>query len=70
MSQVPREAIVVSTSSTKHYGVEVSSEINDVLDKGRPVRTERDGTIRVLTVGVNPKLFFKVDHTVFVADWP
>ncbi|KAL3954485.1 hypothetical protein ACCO45_010048 [Purpureocillium lilacinum] len=47
LSKLPREAIVTSTSSTRHYGVEAWSVFRSAEDLGQPTRVWRDGTTRV-----------------------
>lgn len=50
LSMLPQKATVVSTSSTKHYGVEALGVIDAVEDYGQPTRVGLDGLIRVKKV--------------------
>jgi hypothetical protein len=51
LSKLPQEATVVSTSSTKHYGVEARSKFNDREDAGMPTMIDAyDGCKRVYTM--------------------
>ncbi|KAK5662380.1 hypothetical protein OQA88_8290 [Cercophora sp. LCS_1] len=47
LSILPQRAVVVSTLSTKHYGVEAREGVDDVLDAGQPTMKLLDGTTRV-----------------------
>ena len=44
---LPQKAIVVSTSCTKHYGVEAWEVIDPVKDYGQPTLVFLDGLTRV-----------------------
>jgi hypothetical protein len=57
LSLLPHKASVVSTSSTKHYGVSAWSVKSTKLDAGQPAQSWRDGTTRVETVS-HPHLQF------------
>ncbi len=50
LSQIPREAVVVSTSATRHYGVEANVLFDKNLHNGQRTFTTRDGHVRVLGV--------------------
>ncbi|KAH7316965.1 putative hsp70 protein [Stachybotrys elegans] len=47
LSQLEREATVISTSSTKHYGVEAWQVMDPVIDINQPSRISRNGFTRV-----------------------
>lgn len=47
LSRMPREAIVTSTSATRHYGVDADCHIDPILDIGRPTKVWPDGSLRV-----------------------
>ena len=47
LSMLPQKAIVVSTSCTKHYGVEAWEVIDPVKDYGQPTLVFLDGLTRV-----------------------
>ncbi|KAK0648651.1 putative hsp70 protein [Cercophora newfieldiana] len=51
LSSLPRKASVISTSSTKHYGIELWEIKDDGKDGGQPTQNWRDGTTRVAKVG-------------------
>ncbi|KAK2691598.1 hypothetical protein QWA68_007810 [Fusarium oxysporum] len=46
LSRLPGEAIVTSTSATRHYGVRSWNVHDPVLDAGQPTELWRDGTTR------------------------
>ncbi|KAK4450231.1 hypothetical protein QBC34DRAFT_484501 [Podospora aff. communis PSN243] len=50
LSLLPHKASVVSTASTKHYGVSLWTPKDDELDAGQPAEKRPDGTIKVNTM--------------------
>ncbi|KAJ3537626.1 hypothetical protein NM208_g6234 [Fusarium decemcellulare] len=46
LSRLPGEAIVTSTSATRHYGVSSWGHHDPILDAGQPTKVWRDGTTR------------------------
>ncbi|KAH6658942.1 putative hsp70 protein [Truncatella angustata] len=50
LSQLSHETAVVSTSATKHYGVEAWARKDPDRDEGQPTEVWRDGSTRVETV--------------------
>ncbi|KAH8663252.1 hypothetical protein BGZ61DRAFT_431957 [Ilyonectria robusta] len=50
LSRVPREAIVTSTSSTRHYGVRVRTPHDSIQDLGQPIIIDRTGRARSVTM--------------------
>lgn len=48
---MPRQAIVTSTSATRHYGVEAGYSHDAFVDKGQPTYVDRDGATLTGRVG-------------------
>jgi hypothetical protein len=46
LSQLTRESTVVSTSSTRHFGLEAYSKVDPVEDVDQPTTKMRDGSVR------------------------
>ncbi|KAI5460779.1 hypothetical protein BGZ63DRAFT_414898 [Mariannaea sp. PMI_226] len=46
LSRMPREAIVTTTSATRHYGVSSWNAHDPIRDAGQPTKIWRDGTTR------------------------
>lgn len=55
LSTLPQKAVVVSTSSTKHYGVGAWIPVEDVKDFGQPTKVLLDGKTRVHRVCTTDK---------------
>ncbi|KFA66207.1 hypothetical protein S40285_05120 [Stachybotrys chlorohalonatus IBT 40285] len=79
LSKLPQQAKVVSTSATKHYGVEALSHYDESEDQGMPKHADvHDGSIKVQKVRLNPiavgpiygdNLYEFVYLTIFKMTW-